>query len=183
MSRFFDRTGWQPVESTMPFHDMLEAEDDGEDGKPGEYELMQRMIGAKAFFRFLKARGIHPAAMLKQLVAAGRACHEEPFHTMTMGEAGQLLGEGKAAHSWRCKILSREIELSGQKGSKLPGQKGKEASESYRKVRRKKSQEATNGAANGSANGSANGGPVRSGGKSFLRLLKVTSNQKSQNEN
>lgn len=138
LKRFFDRTGWQPVESHMPFEDMLEAEDDGEDGKPGEYELRQRMMGVKAFFRFLKARGVHPAAMLKQLVAAGRACHEEPFHSMTMGEAGMLMGEGKAAHSWRCKIISREIELSGQKGTKLPGQKGKDASESYREVRLRK---------------------------------------------
>lgn len=135
MTRFFDRTGWTPVESRMPFHEMMELEDDGQEGEVGDYEIRQRMIGVKAFFRFLKARGIHPAAMLKQLAAAGRACHEEPFAALTMEEAGMLLAETKAAHSWRCKVISGELRLSGALGVKLPGQKSAAASESYRAIR------------------------------------------------
>ena len=123
-------------EGPISFPEYVAAEDDGNDAEAGEYELMQRMIGIKAFFRFLKARGVHPASMLKQLAAAGRACHIEPFNGMTMSEIGMMFGETKAAHSWRCKILSREIELAGMHGTKLPGQKSKEASESYRKVRK-----------------------------------------------
>ncbi len=134
LTRFYNRTGWEPVTYDLPFDETLAGADDGEEGAVGEYEMRQRMVGIKAFFRFLKARGLHPAAMLKQLAAAGRACHEEPFHAMTMGELGLLFGETKAAHSWRCKILSKEIELSGMHGSKLPGQKSKAASESYRVV-------------------------------------------------
>jgi len=137
MTRFFDRTGgWNSTDLRMPFQEMLEAEEDGEEEKPGLYEFRQRMLGVRAFFRFLKAHGVHPAAMLKQLAAAGRACHVEPFSEMTMGELGMLFGETKAAHSWRCKLLSREIVLTGLHGSKLPGQKRAEASEVYRQIRK-----------------------------------------------
>jgi hypothetical protein len=136
LTRFHNRTGWEPVDSRMPFAEMVEREDDGSEQPAGEYEFRQRMIGIRALFRFVKKTGVHPAEMLKWLAAAGRACNEEPFSTMTMGEAGQLFSETKAAHSWRCKILSKEIELTGLRGSKLPGQKSKEASASYRKIRK-----------------------------------------------
>lgn len=136
LSRFFARTGWEPVETRMPFDDLLAAEEDGEDGEVGEYELRQRMAGVRAFFKFLMSRGPHPAQMLKMAAAAGRACRVAPFAAMTMAEAGAMFGETPAAHSWRCKLLSREIDLAGMRGSKLPGQKSKEASESYRKARK-----------------------------------------------
>lgn len=159
LTRYFDRQGgWNPVDSRMPFHEMLEKEDDGQDEAPGDYEFRQRMIGARAFFRFLKARGIHPAQMLKQLAAVGRAMHEEPFSDMTMGEVGMLFSETKAAHSWRCKLLSREIKMAGMKGEKLPGQKGAEASESYRVIRTGAKKEKRK---------------PRACQKSFLRVLKV----------
>jgi len=136
MARYFDRVGgWGQVDLRMPFQEILLAEDDGEDDPPGEYELIQRMAAVRAFFRFLKAHGESPAAMLKQLAAAGRACSVEPFSKMTMEEIGHLFSETKAAHSWRCKVLSREIELSGMRGIQLPGQKKAAASEVYSKVR------------------------------------------------
>lgn len=177
LTRFHDRTQWNPVygrtplheimetEEALSFHDFLAREDDGISGGDqegaGEYEINQRIVGIMAFFRFLKARGVHPAMMLKQLAAAGRACHIEPFNLMTMEEIGLMFGETKAAHSWRCKLLSKEIELAGMRGSKLPGQKRKKASESYRQVRLAK--------ANGH-NGNGERKPVQ---KSFLRKLHV----------
>lgn len=166
LARFFDRTGggvWSQTDLRMPFQEMLEAEEDGADEKPGEYEFRQRMVGVKAFFAFLKSHGCHPANMLKQLAAAGRACHIEPFCDMTMGELGMLFGETKAAHSWRCKLLSKEIELSGMRGSKLPGQKTKEASEVYRKIRK----------GNINRKGGKKRARQRQRQQSFLRKLKV----------
>lgn len=137
LTRHFDRVGgWGQVDRRMPFQDMLMAEDDGQDEPPGEYELIQRRAAVRAFFRFLKMHGESPAAMLKQMAAAGRACSVEPFSRMTMEEIGRLFSETKAAHSWRCKVLSHEIELSGQRGSQLPGQKKAAASEVYRKIRK-----------------------------------------------
>lgn len=112
------------------------AEEDGGDEPPGEYELIQRRAAVRAFFRFLKLHGESPSAMLKQLAAAGRACCVEPFASMTMEESGHLFSETKAAHSWRCKVLSREIELSGALGVQLPGQKRAAASEVYSRIRK-----------------------------------------------
>jgi hypothetical protein len=155
----------------MPFHELIEREDDGEDGEVGEYELRQRFIGVKAFFRLLKSRGAHPADMLKMLAAAGRACHEAPFHALSMEEAGLLFSETKAAHSWRCKILSREIELTGMRGSKLPGQKGREASASYREARQ----------GNQNRKGRKKAPTARQG--SFLRKLKTNQNHHETNHN
>jgi hypothetical protein len=162
LTRFFNRTNWEPVYSDLPFDEIIASEEDGEDGIPGEYELRQRIAGVRAFFRFMTARGVHPAAMLKQLAAAGRACHVAPFHQMTMGELGQLFSETKAAHSWRCKILSRTIELSGMRGGKLPGQKSKQATESYREIRK------------GNTNRKPKKDRRRQVQSSFLRKLKVT---------
>lgn len=136
LSRFHGRTGWEPVETRMPYAEMIEREDDGLDTAPGAYEFRQRNLGAKALLKFIKARGLHPAWMLKQLVAVGRALHEEPFASLSMAEAGLLMSETKAAHSWRCKLISGEIELAGMKASKLPGQKSKDATESYKKCRK-----------------------------------------------
>lgn len=134
LQRFFSRTGWEPTYTDMPFDELLAAEDDGTEEDIGEYELRQRMAGVKAFFGFLQAHGAHPSAMLKQLAAAGRACNVEPFASMTMGEVGLMFSETKAAHSWRCKILSKEISLKGMHGAKLPRQKSAESSASYAAV-------------------------------------------------
>lgn len=136
LTRFFNRTQWEPVYLEMPFDDLLRQEDDGHDGQVTDYEWNQRMVGVKAFFRFLVSRGVHPAGMLKQLAAAGRAMGISPFQDMTMGEIGLMYSETKAAYSWRCKVLSREIELSGMRGSKLAGQKSAEAVQTYRKIRK-----------------------------------------------
>lgn len=159
LERFFDRTGWQPVVSRMPFQEMLELEADGTEEAVGEYEVHQRMVGARAFIRFLQSTGVHPSAMLKQLVAAGRALHVEPFSSMTMEESGLLMGETKASHSFRCKYLSKKIKMAGMNGCKLPGQKGEAASEAYRIVRK--------------GNTNRRKKKVRVRQRSFLRQLKV----------
>lgn len=136
MTRFHDRTNWQPVEVKMAFHDMIVAEDDFTGEPVGEYETGQRKVGARAFVRFISGDGLHPAALLKQFLVACRAMGIAPYAHMTMEEIGLLFSETKAAHSWRCKILSGEMELSGIKAARMPGQKTKAASESYKKCRK-----------------------------------------------
>ncbi len=139
-TRHFTRDGgWQPTEVGMPFDDLLRAEDDGISGGadgPGEYEFTQRKIGVKVFWDFLMARGSTPMDLFRQLAAIGRALHRAPFHAMTMHEISMMEGQSPAAHSYRCKLMSGEIELSGMKGSRLPGQKSKAASESYKECRK-----------------------------------------------
>ena len=137
LGRFFQRENWEPTYSAMPFDEMLRAESDGSDEPEiGEYEIAQRVAGVKAFFRYLLSKGPHPAEMLKQLACIGRGMRVEPFSRMTMHEAAQLFSETAAAHSWRCKVLSKMIEFCGMKATRLPGQKTAGASASYRACRK-----------------------------------------------
>jgi hypothetical protein len=175
LTRFYNRTGWEmgwengrqvPVQPAMTFHEALSAEDDGENSETvGEYELRQRMVGARGLFRFLMAHGPLPSDMLKQLADAGRSMHIPPFNIMTMEEQAGLFGQGKAAVSFRNKVLSREIRLSGMKADKVPGQKSKAASESYRQREIAKKDKPHR---------------PRSRQKSFLRQLHVAPRRKSK---
>ena len=114
----------------------LFAEDDGisgGDGGVGDYEMRQRVIGARALMRFIKGRGVTLPRILQQLCAAGRAVHDPYFASLTFTELGLMFSNTRAAHSFRCKLISGEIELGGMKGMRLPGQKSPESSEIYAK--------------------------------------------------
>lgn len=158
LTRFFNRTGWEPVHWDKSLAEAVNEEDDGEDSSTvGTYEIHQRMTGVRAFLRYITSRGVHPFDMLTHLADACRAMHVEPFQAMTMGEQAMLFAQSRAAVSFRGKLLSKEIELAGMRGSKLPGQKSKESSESYRALRTGKRKEKR-----------------RTVQKSFLRRLKVS---------
>jgi hypothetical protein len=180
LTRFYNRTGWTmgweggkqvPVTPALSFDEAIAGEDDGEDSETvGEYEVRQRMTGVRGFIRFLQSHGPHPADMLKQLADACRSMHIEPFNIMTMDEQAGLFGQGRAAVSFRNKVLSREIRLSGMRADKIPGQKSKAASESYRsrEILKAKGQK---------LNGKQR---PRARQKSFLRQLHVSPRKKSK---
>ncbi|MCA1659822.1 MAG: hypothetical protein LC642_04675 [Verrucomicrobiaceae bacterium] len=182
LTRFYNRTGWTmgwengkqvPVTPAMSFDEAIAREDDGEDASTvGEYEIRQRMAGARGFIRFLQAKGPHPADMLKQLADACRTMHIEPFCIMTMDEQACLFGQGRAAVSFRGKVLSRELRLSGMHADKIPGQKSKAASESYRKRENAKKKSEVGGRR-------SEGRRPRSRQKSFLRQLHVQPSRKA----
>ncbi len=173
--------GWAPVSVEMPFDELLRAEDDGISGGEtegaGEYEFAQRKLGVKVFFDFLLARGCTPMDLFRQLAAIGRGLHRAPFAAMTMHEIAMMEGQSPAAHSWRCKVLSGEIALAGMKGSRLPGQKSKAASESY-KVCRKGNQNRLGGNKLKAAPPAPASAPPKRRQSSFLRLLQVPSQTK-----
>lgn len=136
----FRRTGAEAIDpglmpfqqlKVMPFDEALAAEDDGESGEITDYEMRQRVIGARAMFRLIKARGVAMTQMMKQLFAIGRAIHDPFFSSLTMTEAGLMFSETKAAHSWRVGVLSGKIQLEGMKGYRLPGQKTPESKATY----------------------------------------------------
>jgi hypothetical protein len=97
----------------------------------GDYEMRQRVIGVRAFLRFLKARGLTMPQIMKQLFASGRAVQDPFFSSLTMTESGLMFSETKAAHSWRVGVLSGQIQLEGMKGYRLPGQKNPESKATY----------------------------------------------------
>lgn len=176
MTRFFTRSGgWEPAYLDMPFDEMLAKEADEQDGAPGDYEFKQRMIGVKVFYDFLLSRGSTPMDLFRQLSAIGRGLHRPPFHAMTMHEIAMMEGQSPAAHSWRCKVISGEIELAGMKGSRLPGQKSKAASESYKRCRK-----GNNNRLGGKKVSTANQAPKRPAKRqgSFLRKLHVPTKPK-----
>ena len=119
------------------FIQALLAEDDGISGGengPGNYEMCQRVATARAIYRFTQRRGATLPQIMREYFACGRAFQDPFCCSLTMTEAGLMFSETKAAHSWRCKVLSGEIKLAGMKGTRLPGQKSPESSESYRAV-------------------------------------------------
>lgn len=156
------RRGLEAVDDAapMPFDAMLRAEEDGIEGGEagvGDYEMRQRVVGVRAFLRFVKGRGVTLPRIMKQLFAAGRAMGDPFFARLTMTESGLIFSETKAGHSFRCKLLSGEIELAGMKGIKLPGQKSPESSAVYAAVQK------------GNSNRAKKTGTIRQG--SFLKQL------------
>lgn len=135
LRKYYRRRRDEAATVDMPFDDILKQEDELE-GEVGRYEINQRLAGIRGLLAFLTSKGLHPAAVLKQLYAAGRGFGQEPFCSLTMGEAALMFGETKAAVSWRCKVLSGKIELAGMKGSRLPGQKRPETRETYSAAQR-----------------------------------------------
>lgn len=126
--------GAMPFDRIMTFEKTLENEDDGIEGGEngaGEYEMRQRVIGVRAFLRFIKRRGVTMPQIMREIFASGRAVQDPFFSSLTMTEAGLMFSETKAAHSWRCGVLSGAIQLEGMKGYRLPGQKTPEAKATY----------------------------------------------------
>lgn len=124
----------EPICEDMPFDEILLAESDGEEGEPGEYERAQRRAAIRALFRYLTAEGPNPLKIMKRLYAIGRGLNVPPFCELTMEESGLMFGETKASHSFRVGLLSGVIEKCGMRGSHLPGQKSRSASQSYSKA-------------------------------------------------
>jgi hypothetical protein len=137
LRRLFRRSSEAAAVVDMPFDELLTNEQDGLDGEPGDYEMRQRAVGVRSFLRYLTCeigKGAALLAIMKRLFAAGRAMGVAPFNQLTMTEAGLMFGETKAAHSWRCKLLSGKLKLAGMNGVQLPGQKSPDASAVYAKV-------------------------------------------------
>lgn len=129
LRKFHQReAGWAAV--PRGYEEIFAADEDSTDA-PGDYEMRQRALGARAILEWIVGEGLHPKKLLKRLLAVGRACGTEPFHLLTMEEAAHLCDETKAAHSARCKVLSGLIEKAGMYGFKLAGQKPASATPKY----------------------------------------------------
>jgi hypothetical protein len=201
LTRFFVRTGeegggrYEPTSSDMPFdrmldvplvnghlaelarldegsfHDLIARVEDGE-AELGEYEIQQRIKGALLLVKFMARRSPHPWDVYRQFAAIARGMHISPWCEMTMEEVALMEGQSKAAHSFRCKVISGEIELAGMRGSRMPGQKTKSASESYKKQRK----------GNNNRKGGKKAAKRAQRQQSFLRKLKVQPTPKHHHE-
>lgn len=143
MRSYYRRTKGQMIDpnAPMPF-DRLEALEAPEDAfvraiankgdEPiSEYEMQFMARGYRLAFDRIFEGGLNPLANMKRLFALGRQiAHPEPS-SLTMTESGLMFSETKAAHSFRCKVLSGELKLAGAKGTRLPGQKSPLATPKY----------------------------------------------------
>jgi hypothetical protein len=135
-----------PFDRMISFEEALAQEDDGIENADGEnaigdYEMRQRVIGVRAFLRWLKTRaGVSSSSsyrpgpvsnIMMQLFAAGRALQDPFFSSMSFTENGLLFSQTKAGASHRSKLLSRELEKAGMKGIQQPGQKTPESRAIY----------------------------------------------------
>lgn len=132
-----------PFDRLISFEEALAQEDDGIENTEaiGDYEMRQRVIGVRAFLRWLKTRaGVSSTSayrpgpvsnIMMQLFAAGRALQDPFFSSMSFTENGLLFSQTKAGASHRSKLLSKEMEKAGAKGIQQPGQKTPESSGVY----------------------------------------------------
>lgn len=134
LESYYARHAREQVTVDLPFDEILTSEGDGVDGEPGEYEMAQRRAAVRAVFRYVGKEGPNPLKAMKRFYTLARGMGIEPFCNLTMEEAGLMLGETKAAVSYRMKQLSGKVEVLGMKGSRLPGQKVKSSSPNYSKA-------------------------------------------------
>lgn len=135
-----------PFDRLISFEEALAQEDDGIENAEGEnaigdYEMRQRVIGVRAFLRWLKTRaGVSSTSayrpgpvsnIMMQLFAAGRALQDPFFSSMSFTENGLLFSQTKAGASHRSGLLSKEMEKAGMKGIQQPGQKKPESRAVY----------------------------------------------------
>ena len=114
--------------------ELLAESDDGETAD--EDEMDRRRLICRVLFRFFLGEGPHPSKILKRVFAVGRALRMPFFTELSMTEAALMLGETKAAHSYRMKTLSGLIKRTGQHGVRLSGQKSSQASAAYSAAQR-----------------------------------------------
>jgi hypothetical protein len=160
----------------MPFEQMLAAEDDGisgGDGGIGDYEMQQRVVGVRAFLRWIKTRaGVKPdqlyapgpvSTILRQLFAAGRAMRDPFFSSISFTENGLMFSQTKAAASFRSQLISGFMEEIGFKGIRQPGQKSPLSSQNYAAVQK--------------GNQNRKGGKPKARQSSFLKQLHTSKGQ------
>lgn len=128
---FFERSNYEGIDTNMPFDELLAAEEELPDDISDEEVRYIRSAAIRALYRYLLGEGPHPLKVMKRLYAVGAGLLIEPFVSMTQEERAMMFSEKKASVSWRMKKLSGLIKRSGQRGSRLPGQKPESSTPNY----------------------------------------------------
>ena len=131
--------GRDPVYTVTPLDELL-ARESGE-------EVEEHIIRVEAFRRLLEyffGDGPHPGLVVRRVFAITKALRPSLILNMSLEEIGLMLGETKAAGSWRIKqLVNRPISRSCGHTTQLPWQKSSSAVASYAATRRRKHQEKT----------------------------------------
>ena len=88
----------------------------------GRGDVLKRML------QFFYADGQHPGAVVRRVFAVAKAIDPDLLGHMTLEDVGEMLGETKAAQSWRVKkIFSGYQKQAGARGFKASFQKSEDA--------------------------------------------------------
>jgi hypothetical protein len=117
----------EPVYHRTPLDELVRKEE-GEDDE----EFRIRCEGADRQLEYFFEDGPDPAAVVRRVFAWAKARRADLLLNMTHHEIGLLLGETRAAGSYRVKrIVNSRLRAAGFHGTQLPGQKSQTACEKY----------------------------------------------------
>lgn len=119
--------GREPVFTRTPLDELLALE--------GGEEVEEHSIRLDAFRRLLDyyfADGPHPGVVIRRVFAIAKALRPSLVLNMSLEEIGLMLGETKAAGSWRIKqLVNRPVAARSGHGTQLPWQKSAKACANY----------------------------------------------------
>jgi len=119
--------GREPVYHRTPLAELISREE----GESSE-EFAIRCEGADRQLEYFFADGPDPRHVIRRVYAWVKARRADLILNMTHHEIGLLLGESRAAGSYRVKkIVNRRLKAAGFLGTQLPGQKSSSACEKY----------------------------------------------------
>lgn len=111
--------GYTTVEHRNPLSELL-AKEDG----PVMEEAEIRTEAFRALMDFLFADGPHPGVVVRRVYALAKAICPARLAYMSLADLGLMLGETRAAQSWRVKkIFSYKLQAAGAKATHAAFQK------------------------------------------------------------
>ena len=119
--------GREPIYFRTSLEEMIAREE----GEPADEYLIRREAFERTMEYFF-ADGPHPGHVIRRVFALAKASKPQLLLNMSLAEIGLMLGETKAAGSWRIKkLVNGAFEAAGHKGVVLPWQKSATAIENY----------------------------------------------------
>jgi hypothetical protein len=119
--------GREPAYMRTPLDELVSMESgDAADEHAIRLEAFRRLL------EFFFSDGPHPGYVIRRVFAVTKALRPSLILNMSLEEIGLMLGETKAAGSWRIKqLVNRPIAAASGHGSQLPWQKSASACEKY----------------------------------------------------
>lgn len=145
----------EPVTTSTPLDALLRAEE----AEPEAHAIREEAFDG--LMNYLFSDGPHPGCVVRRAYALAKSIRPELIAHMSLEDLGQMLGETRAAQSWRIKkIFSNYLASAGCRATHARFQKSATACDKYSAVQRGnhnrrngRKQKAVNGSGNGTTNG------------------------------
>ena len=138
LSRAYSREqahGREPVYFRTPLDEILQQE--GRFGADEDDEAIIRQEARSQMLEYFFGDGPHPGQVVRRVFAMAKAIRPHLVLNMSLEELGLMLGETRAAGSWRIKqLINRPLAGTRCAGVVLPWQKSQSAVASYARAAR-----------------------------------------------